>query len=315
MSVIGIDLGGTNIAAGLVDERGVIVARTRVGTDRAGGADAICNQIVSCCDALCRAGDISPARVAGVGVACPGWVNADSGVIHSSANLPFDQYRLTGELERRFGRPSRADNDANCAALGEAIFGAAKGQQNVLLITVGTGIGAGVIHRGRLISGPGATELGHTVLVMGGRQCGCGRLGCSETYTSASALIAQAGEAAAQCPDSLLNQAPINGEAIFSAAARGDSAAKAVLDGYFVCFAEMLMNFVNTFRPGLILVGGGIADAGEEAFFAPLRERLAGVARANVYGVGMPDIRRAALGNDAGILGAAALFFEGEGSL
>ncbi|MEG1773285.1 MAG: ROK family protein [Oscillospiraceae bacterium] len=312
MNTLGVDLGGTNIAAGMVDQTGEIIEKLSRPTESAGGGPGIAEQIIGLCRALCAQAAVEPTDLAGVGIAAAGWVDATTGVIRSSANLPFEDFAMAEAVGRQLGCPVRIDNDANCAALGEWAYGAAKGETDVLLLTVGTGIGAGVIFHGRLMTGPGVAELGHVVLEMGGELCGCGRRGCCEAYCSATALIRQATEAAQEDPAGLLAKVDkMTGKAVFDAAARGDETARWVLNRYFGYFAEMLMNFINCFRPRLVLIGGGVAGA-EGAFFDPLREKLADVARANVYGVGMPEIRHAANGNDAGILGAAALLTQRE---
>jgi glucokinase-like ROK family protein len=303
----GVDLGGSKITVGLVDAQGLSAGRLSVATDSSGGGEGIARQIAQAVFSLCRTAGIAASELCGVGVATPGWVEAPTGVVLSSANLPLGRFPLAARIAALTGLAVRVENDANCAALGELIYGAAKGRREVLLLTVGTGLGAGVIREGRLMAGPGVAELGHTVLVLDGALCGCGRNGCCEAYCSAAALSRMAGERARQrgmSPDRFADA-----KSVFEAAAAGDESASAALEHYLSCFAEMLMNFVNIFRPELVLIGGGVSQAGE-AFFTPLRQKFGRIARANVYGVNPPDILAAEHKNDAGILGATALFFD-----
>lgn len=305
MYIAGVDLGGSKTAAGLVDSSGALVRRLTEPTDTANGGDGIARQTARLVLQLCRGAGVEPAALSGVGIASPGWVNAKTGTVYSSANLPLRRYALAQSVSALTRLAVRVENDANCAALGELVFGAGKARRDLLVLTVGTGLGAGVVRAGELMTGPGVAELGHTVLAMGGALCGCGRRGCCEAYCSAAALTRMANERSGGEDGSFRR---FNGaKAVFLAAAAGDEAAKGALTEYLGCFAEMLMNFINIFRPELVLVGGGISQAGD-AFFVPLNEKLSCIARANVYGVGMPDVLPAQNRNDAGILGAAALF-------
>ncbi|MEG2174933.1 MAG: ROK family protein [Oscillospiraceae bacterium] len=307
MKVVGVDLGGTKLAAALVVE-GRLSGTVNMPTDCAHGGEGVLLQIAQACRRVAFNNGMVMEEIDAVGVATPGWVDERRGVILSSANLPTAQLAVADGLSAQLdGRPVRVENDANCAALGEQVYGAARGERDALVITVGTGIGSGVICRGALLTGPGVAELGHTLLLLGGTLCGCGRRGCCEAYCSASALMRMGKEALAAHPHSSLAQGAIKGETIFACAREGDETARRVLEQYFYYFSEMLMNFVNMLRPHVILIGGGVANAGND-FFVPLRKRFTMVARANTYGVELPSILPAALGNAAGILGAAALF-------
>ena len=305
MPVIGVDLGGTNLSVGLV-ENAAILKKMSCRTDTT-DAKRMMNQITAVCRELLAETGKSIVDLSGVGIACPGWVDSKNGIVCSSANLPLSQFFISEQLFEALKVPIKVENDANCAALGEYQYGAGRGYQSLLMLTVGTGLGAGVVLDGKMFTGPGVAELGHTVLMLDGELCGCGRRGCCEAYISATGLVKMAAEAAKKNPMSALGKEKIIGQTVFAAARRKDPAALAVLEQYISCFAEALMNFVNIFRPEAVIIGGGIANADDE-FFVPLRQRFERVARANVYGVKTPDILKAELNDAIGILGAAALF-------
>ena len=211
-------------------------------------------------------------------------------------------------LTAHFGLPARLSNDANCAALAETVAGAAVGCRNMMLITLGTGVGGGIIVDGRIVSGLGGAggEPGHSLLVLDGEPCTCGRRGCWEVYASATALIRQGREAAAAHPTSLLNRYPeLTGRDVFDAADAGDEAAQAVLERYYVYVAAGITDLVNILSPEMVLIGGGISRQGER-LLRPIRRYVA----ANCFGGEsrpQPIIQAAQLGNEAGIIGAAAL--------
>jgi glucokinase len=228
----------------------------------------------------------------------------DGGVVRVTPNLPLTGVALEAPLRARLGMDVRLENDANCALLGEKAFGAAVSLSNVVMFTVGTGLGSAVLLGGKLFFPSGGPEIGHMVLYQNGEPCGC-----AERYVSATALVRLAHQGVAIHPDSLLaNERDPNGKTIFAAAKQGDTAALAALARYFDDFAEVLMNCVVVFRPQAIIIGGGLSGAGE-AFFTPLRERLFDRARMGRFSAdAMPQVLTAQRGNDAGILGAASLF-------
>jgi len=247
-----------------------------------------------------------------VGIGSPGTVDSIRGIIVTSNNIVMKHFPMVEAFRSHFDIPVYIDNDANCAALGEIYNGAAKGHDTAIMITLGTGIGGGVIINKKIYGGSfnAGAELGHTVIVSGGEQCTCGRRGCWEAYASATALIRQAKKAAESNPGSILNKylaenGRISGRTVFEAAKKGDKAAKAVVDEYILYVAEGITNLVNIFRPEVVLVGGGIAEQGE-TLFAPIRDY---VQKYNFTGdlLELPEIKQAKLGNDAGILGAAML--------
>ena len=317
---IGVDLGGTNIAVGLVDEEYRLVAKdsTPTGRDRAG--EAIVDDIAMVCRRLCETNGVPISEIAAVGIATPGIAENHSGIVRYSCNLNFRNFPLADLLKERFPVPHvHIENDANAAAWGEAVAGAAKGTRNSLMITLGTGVGGGIIIDGKVYSGFNCAggELGHAVIVAGGRPCGCGRKGCWEAYSSATGLIKMTEEKLAECAEKGEETAmtalkekygKVNGRIAFDAMRLGDKAGKEVVDEYVYYLSIGLANMLNLFQPEVLSIGGGISNEGD--FLLNLVEPLV---RKEQYGgdlVKLTDIRIAELKNDAGIIGAATLGIE-----
>ena len=306
---IGIDLGGTNIAVGVVDDGHAIVSRVSVPTMASRPAAEVVRDMGGAVEqALARAG-ASVADCRSMGVGSPGTCNSADGVVERAYNLGWDHVPVCRMLEQRFGIPCRLSNDANCAALAEQVAGAAVGHDNVVLVTLGTGVGGGIIIGGRIYDGMrgAGAELGHTLLVMDGEPCTCGRRGCWEAYGSATALIRQGKRAGQAHPESALSSFgdALTAKDVFDAAEQGDETAQAVLERYYVYVAAGITDLVNILGPELVLIGGGISRQGER-LLAPVREYVA----SNCFGGHdrkPPELRAAKLGNEAGIIGAALL--------
>ena len=253
-------------------------------------------------------GGFAADQIKAVGLGLPGLVDNKTGYVIQTPNMPFDNTPIREMFQAEWDVPVYLGNDANCAALAEQVAGAAVGHDNVVLVTLGTGVGGGIIIGGRIYDGMrgAGAELGHTLLVMDGEPCTCGRRGCWEAYSSATALIRQACQAAARHPDSLLARlADVNGKTVFDAADRGDETARAVVDRYCDYLGAGLVNIVNALAPEVILIGGGISRQGER-LLAPVRRYV----ERNCFGGkdgAVPVIAPAKLGNEAGIIGAAAL--------
>ena len=305
---IGIDLGGTNIAVGVVNDRYEIVARRSVPTGAERPAEEVIRDMGDAVEEALRQAGLTAADCASMGVGSPGACDPQTGVVKRAYNLNWFDVPVCRMLHQRFGIPVRLGNDANCAALAEVVAGAAVGCQDMVLITLGTGVGSGIISRGKILSGlrGGAGEAGHMLLVLDGEPCTCGRRGCWEAYSSATALIRQARQAAAEHPESLLAGAEeITGKTVFDAADRGDETANAVVDRFCDYLGAGVTNIVNALAPEVILIGGGISRQGER-LLAPVRRYV----EKNCFGGpegAIPIIAAARLGNDAGIIGAAAL--------
>ena len=305
---IGIDLGGTNIAVGVVNDRYEIVVRRSVPTGAERPAEEVIRDMGDAVEEALRQAELTAVDCASMGVGSPGACDPQTGVVKRAYNLNWFDVPVCRMLHQRFGIPVRLGNDANCAALAEVVAGAAVGCQDMVLITLGTGVGSGIISRGKILSGlrGGAGEAGHMLLVLDGEPCTCGRRGCWEAYSSATALIRQARQAAAEHPESLLAGAEeITGKTVFDAADRGDETANAVVDRFCDYLGAGVTNIVNALAPEVILIGGGISRQGER-LLAPVRRYV----EKNCFGGkdgAIPIIAAARLGNDAGIIGAAAL--------
>ena len=309
----GIDLGGTSIKAGIIDGQQRILAHTSVPTRAERPAEEVIADMAAIVRQLLEQMQIEEDMLAGIGVGSPGLVDADAGIVRYSNNISWENVALVKELKKYFACEIRISNDANCAALGEVKAGAAKDMSNAILLTLGTGVGGGIILNGRVFEGSnaGGAELGHTSMVVGGEPCTCGRRGCVEAYVSATALIRDAKRAAAADKKSLLNQLcdqrleDMNGRIPFDAALQGDKAAKEVVENYYTYLAEAIADYVNIFRPDVVLLSGGICNQGTH-LTKSVEEHLSflcfGGDRAFV-----PPVRCAVLGNDAGVIGAANL--------
>ena len=313
MLYIGIDLGGTNIAVGLVNEEGHILARSSVPTRAERPAEEIAAAMAEAARALMAEAGVGEREIASVGVGSPGAIDREAGVVVSACNLNFSNTPLREMMQAYFACPVYLENDANCAAWAEAMAGAAKGTRDSLMITLGTGVGGGIVIGGRLYGGCNnyGGEFGHMIIADGGELCGCGRRGCVEAYCSATALIREAKRAAEVHPASLLGEIAareggFDGKTVFTAAEQGDETARCVLGEYVRHLSIAALNLIRIFQPQVLVIGGGVAQAGE-ALLAPLREQLSGFcAEDDVIGR-KTVIRAAALGNDAGIIGAALL--------
>ena len=294
---IGIDLGGTNIAVGVVDDRHNIIAEASVPT----GAFRPAEEMVA---DMCRAVELALDKAGLIAATC----DSEAGVVMRAYNLGWFNVPVCRMLHERFGIPVRLSNDANCAALAETVAGAAVGRRDMILITLGTGVGGGIIIDGKIYAGMRSmgAELGHTLLVLEGEHCTCGRDGCWEAYASATALIRQAKRAGEQHPESALHgREELTALDVFQAADAGDAAAQAVIDRWCVYVAAGMTDLVNSLAPEMILIGGGISRQGER-ILSPIREYVAEHCFGGREGA-VPIIAAAKLGNEAGIIGAAAL--------
>ncbi len=312
MFTIGIDLGGTNIVAAVVDEKYNIIAKAKTPTAVPRSAELIFDDIAKVCKEAVEKAGLTMNDISSVGLGTPGTVNSD-GVIEFANNLNFDNVPAKDMIIERLGdKPVYVANDANCAALGEAYAGCGNGAKNFIAVTLGTGVGSGVIIDGKIVTGVNNAggECGHMVIVVDGEACTCGRHGCWEAYASATALINQTKKAMEQYPDSVMHQlakeeGKVSGKTAFDAMRRGDIAGIKVVDQYIKYVACGIINLVNALQPEIICVGGGICNEGE-TLLRPLR-RYIEAERYSVYSKIQTKILKAELGNDAGIIGAAIL--------
>ncbi len=310
---IGVDLGGTNIAVGVIDENYKIIGRGKVKTRAPRPAEAIFDSIKEAVDMAVVNAGINYDEIKSIGIGTPGSVNKDTGAIEFSNNLKFHNVPAKAMLEERLKKPVYLENDANAAALGEAVAGCGHGVKNFVAVTLGTGVGSGIIIDGKIYRGSNfcGGEMGHMVINVDGIPCNCGRKGCWEKYASATALISQAVEAMQGDKASLLWQTcdddlnKVDGKSIFEALDMGDATAKAVVNRYLYYVAIGIANVINALQPEAVCVGGGISGQGEK-ILTPIREMVK-AERYSVYADKQCNIIPAALGNDAGIIGAALL--------
>ena len=318
MYTIGIDLGGTNIAVGLCDEELKIIDKGSVPTKAQREPELIVKDMAELTRRIIEKNDLTLADIDYVGIAAPGTVNSTTGIIEYANNLPFLNFPIS-ELFCKYLPVARVyiANDANAAALGEALAGAAKNTSSSVMITLGTGVGGGVIIDGKIFAGGvncAGAELGHTVIVAGGRQCSCGRRGCWEAYSSATALSAMTREKMTELRikgvpsllfDEEVKDGKVSARTAFSAMKKGDIFAKQIVDSYISYLAEGITNMVNIFQPEVLTIGGGVCGEGEY-----LTKPLTEIVLRDQYTRTNPSktkIVTAKLGNDAGIIGAAGL--------
>lgn len=313
MYYIGVDLGGTNIAAGIVDEKGNLLRKASIPTGAEREADEVIKDMAGLCRKLIDEQGITVDDVEYAGVATPGTADHDNGIVVYANNLRFLNYPLADKLKEFLGvKKVLIENDANAAAKGEAACGAAKGYANSVMITLGTGLGGGIIIDNKIYSGfnYAGAELGHMVIEVDGLPCSCGRKGCWEAYSSATGLINMTKVKLAETKDTIMHEmvahdGKVSGRTAFEAMRKGDKAAKEVVDKYIYYLAMGIVNIINIFQPEVLVIGGGICN--EKHY---LTDPLMDVVDKEQYSrnsTKKTEIRIAALGNDAGIIGAAML--------
>lgn len=308
---IGVDIGGTNLVAGLVDEKCRIIDKTDTPTLGKRSTEEIVEDIISLCKTLMQKHQLTDADIESIGLGVPGWCDTDAGVIWECDNVNFKNTPIAEMIQKQIRVSVRLANDADCAALGEAYGGATKDAAHSLMVTIGTGVGGGIIIDKKIYNGfnHGGGEVGHMSIDINGLPCVCGRLGCWEAYASATALIAQTRQAAKENPDSVLYKSvdgdleKINGKTVFDALKAGCPVAEQVVDNFVRYFAAGLLNLIAIFQPEIIAIGGGVSKAGDV-----LLDRVRAIVDKESYGsMPRPKICVAELGNDAGVLGAAML--------
>ena len=310
---IGIDLGGTFIKGGIVDDLGNLIVNDKVPTEAERGEAGVSENIAALCRSLLSSVNMTEADIVGIGLGVPGTVDSERGEVVYSNNLGWGHFFIASRLESLVGLPVRIGNDANVAALGETVFGAGRGFRTTVMITLGTGVGSGIVIDGKLFEGnrSAGAELGHSVIVARGEPCTCGRRGCLEAYASATALIRDTKRAMEKHKDSKMWEIggldAVTGKTAFDYA-ETDAAAAEVVRNYIEMLGAGMTNICNELRPEAILLGGGMCAQGD-ALIKPLRQF---VEREIFGGASGPQVKllTAELQNSAGILGAAALFME-----
>lgn len=303
--VVGVDLGGTKIYTALVDLEGNIVKEKVVETLAEEGQEAVSGRIL---DTIANVIDgVDSELIKAIGVGSPGPLDAKNGIIFEPSNLPFKNYELVKTIKDRFNLPTYLDNDANVATLAEFMFGAGKGTENMVYITVSTGIGGGAIINGRLYRGhtANALEIGHMTISKEGPRCGCGNVGCAESFASGTAIGKRAKEAvASKVITSLKKYDNVTAKEVFIEAAKGDAEAKRILDNALYYLGITVSNVMSHLDPEKIVMGGGVINGGDivlETVKKVVAERCLSVFAENC------SIEKAKLGGQAGVLGAAAL--------
>lgn len=310
---IGIDLGGTNIAVGVTDDDFNIIGRGRKRTPVGAESDEIISEMAATAKMAVENAGLQMSDIADVGIAAPGTINSETGYIEYSNNIKFKNYPAVQKLKELLGADKcYIANDANAAAYGEYIAGGAKGYNDAVVITLGTGIGSGIILGGKILRGFNfaAGEMGHNVIVKDGIQCTCGRRGCWERYASASALTRETKAAMQADKNTIMWKMTqdidhVNAKLAFDAAAKGDETARKVIDSWIEYVGVGIANVINTFEPEVICIGGGVSNQGE-VLLAPVRAYAENETR-NITTGKFPVICACQLHNDAGVIGAAAL--------
>ncbi len=302
---LGIDIGGTNLVAAVLDPQGAMPAKFSTPTLAAEGGEVVIQRIIALARQTMQA---YPVRAIGVGSA--GQINPQTGTCtFANENLPgWTGMPIRARLEEALGLPVTVDNDANAAALGEFRFGAGQGARHMICLTVGTGIGGGIIVDGKLLHGArgSAGEVGHIIVEAGGAHCPCGMQGCLEAYASATAIVRRTREAlAASHPVTALHRMePLTAKAIFKAAEDGDALAEAIVERTAKYLAVGLAGMINLTDPDLVLLGGGVSLAGE-----PFLKRIDRYLQSWAMTRGRARLALCALGDDAGVIGAGALAY------
>lgn len=314
---IGVDLGGTNIAAGVVNEKFEIIAQGSVPTQASRSGVEIVKDIAAVCKKVIADAGLTEDDIVSVGVASPGTIDDVNGVVERAANLNFENFPLIPLLRDMLSiKNLYIENDANAATWGEVIAGAAKGSKSSVMITLGTGVGGGVVEDGKILKGfnQAGAEMGHIVIEVDGRYCTCGRKGCWEAYSSATGLINMTKEKLAECEEQgrktvmtelVAKKGKVNGRIAFDGMRAGDEAAKEVVDEYVKYLASGIASTINIFRPEVLSIGGGISNEGQ--FLLDLLIPLVREQTNNSEFACKTDIRIAELRNNAGIIGAAVL--------
>ncbi|MFO7152840.1 MAG: ROK family protein [Bacillota bacterium] len=310
---VGIDLGGTKIATGVVDGEGHVLCRIELPTLAKEGPERVIQRMEESVYRVLQQMDLSLADLEGIGVCVPGPVEAGSGVVKNPPNLPgWQEVPLLSIMREKFNINVQLENDANAAALGEHLFGVGKGIENFIYITISTGIGGGVIAGGRLLRGEsgGAAEIGHMTINFEGPTCGCGNRGCFEAYASGTAMARFAREGILAGRKTVLadlyKKEEVRAEHIFAAAREGDEFARELVEKEGFYLGVGLANVVNAYNPRRIAIGGGLTKAWDMFY-----ERMLKVMRETALAASVENLEvvRAVLGQDVGVIGAASLIF------
>lgn len=310
---VGIDLGGTNIVAGVVDENYNIISKASTKTNCPRPEKEIADDMAKMALQAVKNANLEISDIEWIGIGTPGIANSATGIIERANNLGFVNTPMVKYIKETIDKPVFIENDANAAAYGEFVAGAAKEARNAICVTLGTGVGAGIIIDGKIYSGSNyaGAEIGHTVIEVDGAECSCGRKGCFEAYSSATGLIRMSKEAMEKSPDSIMNKmaqekgGKVTARTSFDAMRAGDKSAKEVVDKYIKYLAAGITNTINIFQPDILCIGGGVCNEGDPLLL-PVKALVENEDFAK-NSEKRTKIVIAKLGNDAGIIGAAFL--------
>lgn len=305
--VIGIDLGGTKISCAISDLDGKVIAQTTIPTLAQEGETAVLNRIIKSVDTVISESGVSASEIKAIGIGSPGPLDSKKGIIVTTPNLPFKNFNLVKPISEHFLIPAYLDNDANVAAIGEFMFGAGRGSENMVYVTVSTGVGGGAIINGKIYRGNtcNALEIGHTTVFPGGPRCGCGNIGCLEAVASGTAIGRRANEAVnSKVETSLKNYDKVTSYEVFKEAEKGDVVSKKILDEALTYLGIGISNIIVSFDPEKIIIGGGVSKGGDIVF-----NKVKEVVNERCFKVMAESckIEPAGLGTDAGVIGAVAL--------
>ena len=305
--VVGVDLGGTKISTALSDLEGKIINQTTIPTDAHEGEMPVLNRIINSIEKVVNDSAISYEDIKGIGIGSPGPLDAKQGIIITTPNLPFKNFNLVKPISEKFGVPVFLDNDANVAAIGEFMFGAGKGAENIVFFTVSTGVGGGAILNGKVYRGhtSNALEIGHMTVAPHGPRCNCGNVGCVEATSSGTAIAKRAHEAlSTKVEKSLRKYENVTSYEVFVEAAAGDPVAKDIIDDAMNYLGIAVANAVSIFDPEYVIIGGGVSKAGDVVFDTVRKVVDKRCFKSMAESV---KIVPAGLGTDAGLVGAVAL--------
>lgn len=303
--VVGVDLGGTKIYTALVDLDGNMIKEKTVETLVSEGEQAVANRIMNTIEYVID--DIDKNLIKAIGIGSPGPLDVKNGIIVENSNLPFKNFEIVKVIKERFELPTYLDNDANVATLGEFMFGAGKGTENMVYITVSTGVGGGAVLNGKLYRGStgNALEVGHMTVSKEGPRCGCGNVGCAESFASGTAIGKRAKEAVTtNVATALKNYDNVTAKEVFIEAAKGDRVAQEILNTALTYLGITVGNVISNFDPEKVVLGGGVINGGEIVIETVKNEVSARCLKTFVDNC---SIEKAVLGGRAGVLGAAAL--------
>lgn len=305
--VVGVDLGGTKISTALSDLEGKIINQTTIPTDAHEGEMPVLNRIINSIEKVVNDSSISYEDIKGIGIGSPGPLDAKQGIIITTPNLPFKNFNLVKPISEKFGIPVFLDNDANVAAIGEFMFGAGKGAENIVFFTVSTGVGGGAVLNGKVYRGhtSNALEIGHMTVAPNGPRCNCGNVGCVEATSSGTAIAKRAHEAlSTKVETSLRKYENVTSYEVFVEAAAGDPVAKDIIDDAMNYLGIAVANAVSIFDPEYVIIGGGVSKAGDVVF-----DTVRKVVNKRCFKSMAESVKivPAGLGTDAGLVGAVAL--------